>query len=214
MNITYSEDRFDRASRLIVKDEYDNKAEVIFPHKRERGFGRINVGVEWLDAEVRSWSSVDGSADDVGQAAEFMLQVAHIAKTLDLAFADEREEVVGEQERWNSERELRDKVKKRAQQMRCEELSQYYMQLVRVQREGHSSHAKGELQILMLGEGTDDERISVRMTVKESNGNRWRFEADRVAKFEVKDGNRYNKIKLTPMLQLEATARKEIEVAA
>lgn len=215
MKTTYHpNDWGDCAPRLELEDEYGNKGSVHFPYSRERGFGRINVGAEWIDARIDTWTNVDGGADEVGQASEFLWHLAHVAKTLDLAFAADKEEVVGRQERWQAERERRDKIAARALQMRCEELAQYYMQLVRVQREGHNSHAKGELHVVMLREGQEDQAFQRRMYLKESNGNRWEFQADAVAKFEVKDGNRYDKIKLTPMETLRAQASVELNEEA
>lgn len=196
-----------QGARTIFEDEYGNRGEVRWPRLREAQVGRITSYLgRWEDAEVRINSGLDGSADDAGAVAEFILHLAHVAKTLDLAFAEDKAEFVSQSERAEQEREQREAVRARAIQMRCEELAQFYMQLVRVQREGHSSHAKGELNVTMVGEGD----IRRQMWLRESNGNRWTFEANAVAKFEVKDGNRYIKIKLTPMSVLEKQAELEV----
>lgn len=203
--------------RLQLEDEFGNRGEVRFPRLRKRGFGRVNVPDQWEDASVTIRSSMDGDADETAAAAEFALKLAHIAKTLDLACASEREEAVAAAEKQEAERKLRKEVRDKAQQMRCEEVAQYYMQMVRVQREGHSSNAKGELNIRILNEGTEHQSIQLRMWLKESNGNRWDFQADAIAKFEYKDGNRYTEVTFTPMEELERQAKDQLqqqEVAA
>lgn len=198
-----------RPSYLRVTDEFGNHADIRFPYLRERGFGRVNLGDEWNDAHI-DLTVPPESADDLGAYADFALEVAHIAKTLDLAFATERVDAEFKRERFKAERERKEAVEARALQMRCEEIAQFYMQLVRVQREGHASHAKGELHVTLLREGQEDQAFQRRMWLKETNGNRWEFQADAVAKFEVKDGSRYDKVKLTPMGTLRAKASVEI----
>lgn len=194
--------------RTVFEDEFGNRGEVRWP--RCDGAYGLRGFVRWYDAQVHVNTHAEGDADEVGAYAEFALKLAHVGKTLDLAFADDKAEAFAKAEKEQAERDLAKKVRDQAQQWRCEHIAQFYMQMVRVQREGHSSHAKGELQVLVLNEGTDDQSISTRMWINEGNGNRWRFEAHSVAKFEVKDGNRYEKVDLTPMAELEATAREEL----
>jgi hypothetical protein len=201
-------------ARLVYEDEFGNRGEVRWPRSRERGFGRINIADEWEDAEVHMNTRCEGSADETAAAAEFAFELAHVAKTLDLAYAEERERAIGEAERVEAEREQREKVKDLAVQMRCEEIGQYYLQMVRVQREGHSSNASGELHVVVLREGEDDQAIKRQMWLRERNGNRWTFNADEVAKFEVKDGARYNEIKLKAMEVLRGEASLALQEGA
>lgn len=202
-----------RPARLVVKSEFGFTAEIRFPYLRERGFGRITLGDEWNAAQV-DLTVPPETADDLGAYAEFALEVAHMTKTLDLSFERERVDAEFKREQFQAERQRKEAVEAKALQMRCEELAQYYMQLVRVQREGHSSNAKGELHVVMLREGQEDQAFQRRMYLKENNGNRWEFQADAVAKFEVKDGNRYDTIKLTPMAQLRAQASVQLNEEA
>lgn len=194
-------------ARTVFEDDYGNRGEVRWPRTHNyglRGYAR------WYDADVHVNTHAEGSADEIGAYAEFVMQLAHVAKTLDLAFAEDKQEALGRVEREQREAEFRKKVQERSLQMRCEEVAQYYMQMVRVQREGHSSHAKGELHVVVLREGHEDQSIRRQMFLRESNGNRWTFNADQVAKFEVKDGNRYNKVEFTPMDELRAASEREI----
>lgn len=195
-----------QTDRLLYEDEYGNRGEVRFPRGRESSFGVAR----WEDAEVVLRSNLDGCADDVAAAADFAHELAHVAKTLDLAFAEDRQVMLGKAEREKEEREAREAVRKQAIRWRCEDLAQYYMQLVRVQRKDHSSNAKGELHVTMIERQDEPTEIRKSMFLIESNGNRWHFEAYAVEKFEVKDGNRYNEVKLTSMEDLEERARKEL----
>jgi hypothetical protein len=195
-------------ARTTFEDEYGNRGEVRWP--RLHTYGLRNY-FRWDDAEVNVQSTSQDDADGMAVYAEFCMHLAHVTKTLDLAFAQEKQQAEEERERSEVERERREAVRAKAMQYRCEFLAQFYMQMVRVQREGHSSHAKGELNVTVLREGTDEQSIKRQMFLRESNGNRWTFDANAVAKFEVKDGNRYEAIDLTPMSELEETARKELQ---
>lgn len=194
-------------ARMVFEDEYGNRGEVRWPRVNSYG---LRDYVRWYDAEVRVDTHLQGSADDVAAAAEFVLHLAHVAKTLDLAYAEDKRIALDEAAKVEGERIRREAIRSRAMQTRCEELAQYYMQMVRVQREGHSSNAKGEMHVVVLREGTDEQAIKRGMFLRESNGNRWTFNADEVAKFEVKDGNRYTKVKLTPMETLRAQASVDL----
>lgn len=192
-------------ARTVFEDEYCNRGEVRWPRSHNYG---LRDYMKWYDAEVRINNHAEGGADEMGVYAEFAHQLAHVAKTLDLAYADDKAKALEDYAKKESEREIDKEVRAKAQQSRCQEVAQYYMQMVRVQREGHSSNAKGELNLPL---SRDNETISNRMWLKEGNGNRWHFAADKVAKFEVKDGNRYVKVDLTPMSELEAKAREELK---
>lgn len=196
--------------RLSLEDEFGNRGEVRWPRLHEPGLGRINVAPRWEDAKVFLRSPHDGDADEMAAAAEFALQLAHIAKTLDLAYAYAKGVALSKAKHVEEERIKREDIRSRAMQMRCEELSQYYMQMVRVQREGHSSKASGELHVTVLREGDFAQAIKQQMWLLERSGNRWTFNADGVAKFEVKDGSRYNVVKLTPMETLRAQASVDL----
>jgi hypothetical protein len=194
-------------ARTVFEDEFGNRGEVRWPRVHNYG---LQGYVRWYDAEVHINTHAKGSADEIGAYAEFALHLAHVGKTLDLAFAKDKEEALGAAERFEEERIKREAIKSRALQMRCEELAQYYMQMVRVQRDGYSSNASGELHVVVLREGEDDQAIKRQMWLKERNGNRRTFNADGVAKFEVKDGSRYNVVKLTPMETLRAQASVDL----
>ena len=60
----------------------------------------------------------------------------------------------------------------------------------------HKSYATGELNA-PFNEETGE--FGKRMWLKEQDGNRWDFDAARVAKFEVKVNGRYKEIKLKPL---------------
>lgn len=200
------------AERLVLEDEHGNHGEVRFPRERQNGYGAIlRSPNEWIDAEVVMRHRVEDSADGAASTAEFLLQLSRMAKTMDLACAEEAERVKTMQQRQEEEREAKQQCRDKAVQMRCDEVAQFYMQMVRVQREGYSSNAKGELLVNMVKDSdSDTERVQPRMWLKESHGGRWDFRADQIAKFERKDGNRYVEVKLTPMDELEEQARKEL----
>lgn len=198
-----------QSERLVIEDHYGNRGEVIFPRKRERGYGMGSV--RWEDAEVSMYTSVEGSADETAAAAEFALELAHMAKTLDLALADDAKGAKEEQANAERDREIQNKARQVAIKQRCEELSQYYMQLVRVKRTGHRANAKGELHVEMR-ERDGETVIRPAMWLKESNGNLWSFEAYAVDTFEVKNGQRYEEVNLTSMETLESLAKKELEL--
>lgn len=196
-------------ARTVFEDEYGNRGEVRWP--RVKSYDRLHSYRKWEDAEVHLNSHGEGNADEMGAYAEFALHLAHVAKTLDLAFAEDKAAAMEESERLEHDRQLRLRVREVALQGRCEDLAQYYMQMVRVQREGHSSHASGELNVTVINQdGGETTVIRRQMYLRERNGNRWTFNADQVSKFEVKDGNRYRKITLTPMAQLEAAAQNQV----
>lgn len=197
-------------SRLVYEDEYGNRGTVRFPRRRERGFGLMHVSDQWEDAEVDMQSRCEGTADETAAAAEFFLTLAHVAKTLDLAFAEDRAEALAEAEEVAIEREHRKKIRDAALQRRCEDVAQFYMQMVRIQRDGYSSKASGELHVVVQREGHEDQAIRRQMFLRERNGNRWDFNADQIATFEVKDGSRYEQVTLTSMEDLEAEVSKEL----
>lgn len=203
MDIQYIPPSDWQEGRLICQDKYGNRGEVRFPHENDY------YGGGWTDAQVNMRSRLEGSADDTAAAAEFAYELAHMAKTLDLAFADESKAVIDKQEAEEREEELERKARDAAEAKRCEDVAQFYMQLVRVQREGHSSMAKGELHVVTVKDSDGDvERVQPRMWLRESNGNRWEFYATQISKFELKNGQRYEEVSLTPMAELEAEARK------
>jgi hypothetical protein len=196
-------------AKLRCEDEHGNRGEVSFPRHVKRWGSSTG---RWEDADVDMLTHCEGNAEETILAGEFAAELGRMAKVLDLAFAGEAEAHKEREAKEKAEEEFQGKAADLAQQMRCLELAQYYMQLVRVQREGHSSNAKGELVVSMVkDDDSDTERIQPRMYLKESNGNHWDFRATQVAKFEVKDGSKYTKIKLTPMEDLVSQAYKQLE---
>lgn len=194
--------------RTVFEDEYGNRGEVRWPRLHAYG---IRGHDRWDDATVHLNSQVEDGADEVGAVSEFLWELAHVGKTLDLAFADDKAEALVRVQREQDETDLRKKVEALALERRCQDVAQFYMQMVRVQREGHRANANGELHVSMTkDDDSDTERVQPRMWLKERSGNLWRFKANEIAKFEVKDGSRYEVVRLTPMARLEADARKEL----
>jgi hypothetical protein len=196
-------------ARTTFYDEFGNRGEVRWP--RMHSYGTAVRHSKWEDASVHLSTRVEDGADEVATVAEFLHELAHVAKTLDLAFAEDKAKAMFAIERNEEERQQAEKVRQQAVQRRCDEIAQFYMQLVRVQREGHASMAKGELLVTTVKDDDGNvERVQPRMWLKESNGNRWDFRANQVSKFEVKNGQRYEEVRLTPMEDLEAEARKMV----
>lgn len=191
MQIEFRDEHEWGPARLECSDGHGNAGVVSFPHYSDRRFGG-----GWQDAEVDIQRHYVDTLEAERRQVEFHLELIRLAELLDLTFA---EDARGHKEREAKEREEQEERDRKHQEgvaRRCEQLGQYYMQTCRVQREGHKSFAAGEL---LATWDEEDERFRPSMWLKEKDGNRWDFRADQVSKFEVKDGGRYRKIKLTPI---------------
>lgn len=175
-------------SRLECEDDYGNSGTVQFPH--------LSTYRGWRDADVNVSRTYTETLDGERRQIEFHLELIRIAEVLDLAFQGDSREHKEREAKERAEQEEADRKHQEAVNKRAEQLGQYYMQTCRVQRKGHRSHATGEL-VVRYDEET--ETFNRYMWLNENNGDTWDFYADDIARFEVKDGGRYKKIKLTPI---------------